>query len=113
MMINILAGFLALIFAISGISKISGTAAGLSGTRDLQVPDSIAKLVGVFELVCALGLIWGLRYPDDKFGWLAAVGLWCTMLGAIFIHFQKQKRRTAFPAGFLLILITIFLVIKQ
>jgi membrane associated rhomboid family serine protease len=57
--------------------------------------------------------VWGLRYPADKFGWLAAVGLWCTMLGAIFVHFQKQKRRTAFPAGFLLILITILLVIKQ
>jgi uncharacterized membrane protein YphA (DoxX/SURF4 family) len=113
MMANILAGLLAVIFAVSGISKISGTAAGLSGTRELQVPDSLAKLIGLFELVCALGIIWGLRYPQDKFGWLAAVGLWCTMLGAIYVHFQRQKRRTAFPAGFLLILITILLVIKQ
>jgi len=113
MITNILAGFLALIFAVSGISKMSGSAAGLSGTRDLHVPDQIAKLIGIFELICALGLVWGLRYPADKFGWLAAVGLWCAMLGAIFVHFQKQKRRTAYPAGFLLILITILLVIKQ
>ena len=38
---------LALIFVISGLSKASGTAAGLSGTRDVNLPDGFARITGL------------------------------------------------------------------
>jgi len=47
--------FLALIFVISGLSKASGNEKGLSGTRDVNVADGFARVVGTFEALFALG----------------------------------------------------------
>ena len=46
--------FLAVVFLIAGLSKASGSAAGLSGTRDVNVPDGLARLVGMLETLAAL-----------------------------------------------------------
>ena len=35
---------LAVVFVVSGLSKASGNAKGLSGTRDVNVPDWLARL---------------------------------------------------------------------
>ncbi|NBV65984.1 MAG: hypothetical protein EBR75_02685 [Actinobacteria bacterium] len=51
----VLLSFLALIFLISGLSKASGNEKGLSGTRDVNVPDWMARITGVFESAAALG----------------------------------------------------------
>ena len=112
MIYNIISGLLAVIFLISGLSKISGSNAGLSGTRDVGINDLLARLIGVVEAVAALGLIWGLKNPSDSIGWYAAVTLWIAMGVAIFAHFRAEKLRTAFPAFLLLFLTTVLMVIK-
>lgn len=112
MIYNIISGLLAVIFLISGLSKISGSNAGLSGTRDVGINDLLARLIGVVEAVAALGLIWGLRNPSDSIGWYAAVTLWIAMGVAIFAHFRAEKLKTAFPAFLLLFLTTVLMVIK-
>jgi uncharacterized membrane protein YphA (DoxX/SURF4 family) len=109
---NILSGLLAVIFLISGLSKLSGSNAGLSGTRDLGIKDSIARLIGIVEAVAALGLIWGLKNRTDAIGWYAAATLWIAMGVAIYTHFRADKLKTAFPAFFLLTLTTVLMVIK-
>ena len=106
---TIILTFLAVIFVISGLSKASGNEKGLSGTRDVNVKDGIARVIGFFEALLALGLILGL-----KWNWMAyfpLVGLWFFMAGAIFVHFKANKAKTAFPAFFLLTLISIALVL--
>ena len=106
---TIILAFLAVVFVISGLSKASGNDKGLSGTRDVNVKDGIARVIGFFEALLALGLILGL-----KWNWMAyfpLVGLWFLMAGAVFVHFKANKAKTAFPAFFLLTLISIALVL--
>ena len=109
---NIISGLLAVIFLISGLSKISGSNAGLSGTRDVGINDVLARFIGVVEAVAAVGLIWGLKNRGDSYGWYAAATLWVAMGVAIYAHFRAEKLKTAFPAFFLLTLITVLMVIK-
>ena len=109
---NIISGLLAVIFLISGLSKISGSKAGLSGTRDVGINDLLARLIGVVEAVAAVGLIWGLKNRSDSYGWYAAATLWVAMGVAIYAHFRAEKLKTAFPAFFLLTLTTVLMVIK-
>ena len=107
--LTVIVAFLAVIFVISGLSKASGNEKGLSGTRDVNVKDGIARVIGVFEALLALGLILGL-----KWNWMAyfpLLGLWFIMAGAVFVHFKANKAKTAFPAFFLLTLISIALVL--
>jgi len=106
---TIILSFLALVFVVSGLSKASGNEKGLSGTRDVNVKDGLARVIGLFEALLALGLILGL-----KWNWMAyfpLLGLWFFMAGAIFTHFRACKAKTAFPAFFLLTLISIALVL--
>jgi uncharacterized membrane protein YphA (DoxX/SURF4 family) len=106
---TIILTFLAVIFVISGLSKASGNDKGLSGTRDVNVKDGIARVIGALEALLALGLILGLKWT-----WMAyfpLLGLWFIMAGAVFVHFKASKLRTAFPAFFLLTLISIALVL--
>ena len=100
--------FLALIFVISGLSKASGNPKGLSGTRDVNVPDGFARFTGVLETLGALGLIVGLKW--NWFTYFPLIGLWLIMAGAIGAHFRAGKAKTAFPAFFLLTLISLALV---
>lgn len=102
--------FLALVFVVSGLSKASGNAKGLSGTRDVNVKDWLARLIGLAEAMLALGLIIGLKYNFLIFWNL--LGLWFFMAGAVYVHFRADKLKTAFPAFFLLTLISIALVLK-
>jgi uncharacterized membrane protein YphA (DoxX/SURF4 family) len=98
---------LALVFLISGLSKASGSSAGLSGTRDVGFPDGPARLVGIFEILASLSLILGFAFDNatlEQYGYVAILAL---MAGAIFFHFRANKMRTAFPAMLFLILSTI------
>jgi uncharacterized membrane protein YphA (DoxX/SURF4 family) len=105
---DILAIALAVVFVVSGLSKASGNAKGLSGTRDVNVPDLLARLVGVVETAAALGLLIGLKY--SWLLWVPLMTLWALMAGAIYFHFRADKAKTSFPAFFLLTLISIALV---
>lgn len=105
---NVIVAFLALIFVISGLSKASGNEKGLSGTRDVNVKDGLARVIGVFEALAALGLVTGLRFSWMQ--WVPLLALWVIMAGAIFFHFRANKPKTAFPAFFLLTLLSIAIV---
>ena len=105
---DILVIALAVVFVVSGLSKASGNAKGLSGTRDVNVPDALARLVGVAETAAALGLLMGLKY--SWLLWVPLMTLWALMAGAIYFHFRADKAKTSFPAFFLLTLISIALV---
>jgi uncharacterized membrane protein YphA (DoxX/SURF4 family) len=105
---DILVIALAVVFVVSGLSKASGNAKGLSGTRDVNVPDLLARLVGVVETAAALGLLIGLKYSWML--WAPLMSLWVIMAGAIYFHFRADKAKTSFPAFFLLTLISIALV---
>jgi uncharacterized membrane protein YphA (DoxX/SURF4 family) len=105
---DILVIALAVVFVISGLSKASGNAKGLSGTRDVNVPDWLARLTGLVETAAALGLLIGLRYEWMLF--VPLMTLWALMAGAIYFHFRADKAKTSFPAFFLLTAISIALV---
>jgi len=105
---DILVIALAVVFVVSGLSKASGNAKGLSGTRDVNVPDLLARLVGVVETAAALGLLIGLKYSWML--WAPLMTLWVIMAGDIYFHFRADKAKTSFPAFFLLTLISIALV---
>ena len=105
---DILVIALAVVFVISGLSKARGNAKGLSGTRDVNVPDWLARLTGLVETAAALGLLIGLRYEWMLF--VPLMTLWALMAGAIYFHFRADKAKTSFPAFFLLTAISIALV---
>jgi uncharacterized membrane protein YphA (DoxX/SURF4 family) len=105
---DILVIALAVVFVISGLSKASGNAKGLSGTRDVNVPDWLARLTGLVETAAALGVLIGLRYEWMLF--VPLMTLWALMAGAIYFHFRADKAKTSFPAFFLLTAISIALV---
>ena len=105
---DILVIALAVVFVVSGLSKASGNAKGLSGTRDVNVPDLLARLVGIAETAAALGLLIGLKY--SWLLWVPLMTLWALTAGAIYFHFRADKAKTSFPAFFLLTLISIALV---
>ena len=98
---------LALIFLISGLSKASGSNAGLSGTRDVGFPDGLARLVGIFEVLASSSLIIGFALDNYDLELYGFVAIWFIMAGAIFYHFKANKIRTGFPAMLLIILATI------
>ena len=105
---DILVIALAVVFVVSGLSKASGNAKGLSGTRDVNVPDWLARIVGLVETASALGLLIGLKY--DWMLFVPLMTLWVLMAGAIYFHFRADKPKTSFPAFFLLTVISIALV---
>ncbi len=108
----ILTSLLALIFLASGISKASGSDKGLSGTREVNVPDGIARLVGFFEVLLALGLVIGLydSWFTNAIQWLSLVGVWCTMAVALILHFRAKKAASGLPAFIILTCASIALV---
>ncbi len=98
---------LALIFLIAGLSKASGSNAGLSGTRDVGFPDGSARLVGLFETLAASALVIGFALDNSDLELYGFIAIWFIMAGAIFFHFKANKVRTGFPAMLLIILATI------
>ena len=60
------------------------------------------------EALAALGLVTGLRFTWMQ--WVPLLTLWVMMAGAIFFHFRANKPKTAFPAFFLLTLLSIAIV---
>ena len=106
---TILLAFLAVVFVVSGLSKASGNEKGLSGTRDVNVKDGIARVIGLVEALSAFGLVLGLKW--NVLAYPSLITLWFFMAVAIYVHFKANKAKTAFPAFFLLTLISIALVL--
>jgi len=104
----IISSLLALIFVISGLALASGNPRGLAVTRNVNVKDGLARVIGVFEAMAALGIVVGLR--DAFVQWIALVVLWVIMSGAMYFHFKAEKIKSSFPPFFLLTLVSIALV---
>ena len=98
---------LALIFLIAGLSKASGSSAGLSGTRDVGFPDGLARLVGIFETLASTSLVIGFALENSDLELYGYIVIWFVMAGALFFHFRANKIRTAFPAMLLIVLATL------
>jgi len=109
---NILLGILALVFLASGALKLSGNPKGLEGTRDVNIGDRIARLIGLVEATAAVGLIYAIRYPEELVGWLAILVLWIAMGVALYAHSKANKMKSATPAIVLLVLLSVVLVIN-
>jgi hypothetical protein len=103
---TVLTLLLSVLFLISGLSKASGSSAGLSGTRDIGFPDGAARLVGSIETLAALSLVVGFALDNRILEQYGLIAIWVIMAGAIFFHFRANKIRTAFPAMLLLVLAT-------
>lgn len=83
---------LAIIFLISGLSKASGNPKGLSGTRDVNVPDGLARVIGLFEALAALGLVVGLRANFIQWGSLIFYGWqWAGLFIRIFVQTKQRQ----------------------
>jgi uncharacterized membrane protein YphA (DoxX/SURF4 family) len=99
--------FLAVVFLISGLSKASGSAAGLSGTREVNVSDGFARLTGMLETLASISLLVGFALDNRDLQIYGFVAIWLIMAGAIFFHFRASKAKTAFPAMLLLLITTV------
>ena len=104
----VISSLLALVFVISGLAKASGNPRGLAVTREVNVKDGIARVVGVVVAMAALGVVIGLR--NGFVQWIALVVLWVIMSGAMYFHFRAEKIKSSFPPFFLLTLVSIALV---
>lgn len=100
----ILQGLLAAIFLMAGIMKVSSSKEGLkdkSGERMAWVdsfPERNIKLIGILEILAAVGLI--LPLATGILPWLtplAAIGLVLTMIGAIALHVQRADGMLILP----------------
>jgi len=104
---------LALLFLMAGVMKTFAPLATLqksmSWTKHTTTP--IVRLVGVLELLGALGLI--LPAATKIVPWLtpiAAVGLVLTMIGAVIVHLRlKEAKQIGMPL--VLLLLSLFIVI--
>lgn len=104
----VLSSLIALIFVIAGLAKASGNPRGLAVTRQVNVKDGLARVIGVIEAAAALGIVIGLR--NGFVQWIALVILWVDMSGAMYFHFKVEKIKSSFPPFFLLTLVSIALV---
>jgi uncharacterized membrane protein YphA (DoxX/SURF4 family) len=104
----VLSSLIALIFVIAGLAKASGNPRGLAITREVNIKDGLARVIGAIEALAALGIVIGLRNVFIE--WIALVILWVDMSGAMYFHFKVEKIKSSFPPFFLLTLVAIALV---
>jgi uncharacterized membrane protein YphA (DoxX/SURF4 family) len=108
----VLQGLLAVVFLMAGMMKVSQSKDGLKekggGRMDWvdDVSDSNIKLIGIVEVLAALGLI--LPQLTGILPWLtplAALGLVLTMAGATMLHIRRGE---AFVPTIVLLLFAAF-----
>ena len=104
----ILSSLIALVFVIAGLAKASGNPRGLAITREVNIKDGLARVIGAIEALAALGIVIGLRNVFVE--WISLVVLWVDMSGAMYFHFKVEKIKASFPPFFLLTLVSIALV---
>jgi uncharacterized membrane protein YphA (DoxX/SURF4 family) len=82
----ILSALLALAYAMAGGQKIAGTKTMLDSADHLHVAHRTYRLIGVLELLAAIGLLAGLAFWP--LGAAAAIGLVLLMIGAVVAHLR-------------------------
>lgn len=96
----ILAVLLTLGFAMSGLQKLTSAKMMVEGAAHLGVPYSRYKVIGVLEILAAIGLIIGLWVA--ALGIAAAVGLVLLMAGAVTFHLRAGDKVGQFGPALLL-----------
>jgi uncharacterized membrane protein YphA (DoxX/SURF4 family) len=104
----VISSLIALVFVLAGLAKASGNPRGLAITREVNVKDGLARVIGIIEAMAALGVVIGLR--NGFVQWIALVVLWVDMSAAMYFHFKAEKIKSSFPPFFLLTLVSIALV---
>ncbi|MCP4423814.1 MAG: DoxX family protein [Chloroflexi bacterium] len=111
----ILQGLLAAMFLMAGIMKATKSKDEIkeSGGERMAWVDSVSagnvRLIGILELLAAIGLI--LPQLTGILPWLtplAAVGLVLTMIGAMALHLQRGDGTQAVVASFVILLLAAF-----
>jgi uncharacterized membrane protein YphA (DoxX/SURF4 family) len=100
----------AALFAFVGVNKLTGTQQQVDAAGHLGIPWDGYRLIGVAELLGALGLLIGLGVV--WLGVLAAVCLLLLMIGALYMHNKAGDTRALMgPAaiGGVLALVTLVL----
>lgn len=106
----ILQGILALIFVMAGFMKLGTSRDELRTKNGMEwvedVSSSSLKLIGLVELLAAIGLI--LPHLTGILPWLtpaAALGLILTMVGAMFLHLRRGDEFKALSKNIILALL--------
>lgn len=111
----VLQGLLAVLFLMAGVMKLSQSKDGIKekgGERMAwvdSVPASAIKLIGLLEVLAAIGLV--LPMLTGILPWLtplAAAGLALTMVGAIVLHISRGDGAPAILMNVVLLLVAAF-----
>lgn len=100
--------FLALVFLLSGILKVTQPIEGLAGLMKYVTaikPPQLVRVIGILEGLAAIGLI--LPAMTGILPWLtpvAAIGLVLTMIGAMILHVRLGEGSQIAPNIVLLLL---------
>ncbi|MGW0582952.1 DoxX family protein [Streptomyces sp. NPDC002920] len=93
----VVAALLALAFLAAGAQKATGQAKALEQADHLKVSHALYRLIGVLEVLGAVGVVIGLWVP--WLGIAAAAGLTLTMVGAVGAHARaKDPGKAMAPA---------------
>ncbi len=112
----ILQGLLALVFLFAGIMKIVTPKPKLLenfGDWVKSIPGEGMKLIGLLEVLGALGLILPMALKIlPILTPLAALGLTMTMLGAILLHLSRKEYSKLLP-NFVLLALSLFILLGR
>ena len=111
----VLQGLLAVMFLLAGFMKATKAKDEIkkSGGERMawvdSVSDSNLKLIGILEVLIGFGLV--LPQLTGILPWLtplAAVGLVCTMIGALLLHLQRKDGTQSLVTNIVLLLLAAF-----
>ena len=111
----VLQGLLAVMFLLAGFMKATKAKEEIKKTGGERmawvdsVSDSNLKLIGILEVLIGFGLV--LPQLTGILPWLtplAAVGLVCTMIGALLLHLQRKDGVQSLVTNIVLLLLAAF-----
>jgi len=114
----IVQGLIAVMFAMAGLMKLSKSRDDLMKQKDMIWVESVSagniKLIGLLELLAAMGLI--IPQLTRILPWLtpyAALGLILTMAGAMALHVKRGDGMNAISRNLMLMLLAGFIAIGR
>ena len=107
----ILATLLGLMTAFSAVGKFSKNPKAVDMLRQLGITDSQIRLLGIVEVLGALGLLIGIWVPI--LGLLAAIGFVLYFLGAMIAHVRAKDPMKDMAPALVLLILSIIVTILQ
>ncbi len=101
-------------FAMAGMVKVTDHKMAVEVRTRLGVAKGMYQMIGAAELLGVVGLLVGLVRDDKSLEWagpLAAIGLFATMVGAIFYHNKaKDEPKESIPAAMMAMLCVVYFI---